>query len=97
MGTESKCSEREPRRPGEGARILPFKMRTSPRLRKHTPIMDPLRRLETDEDRRRMHQNLAAALVITLLLVSGMWLIQHLQTSARITVCLEAGHLNCLR
>ena len=50
-------------------------MRTAERLRKHTPIMDPLRRLETDDNRRRMQQNLAAALVITLLLATGMWLI----------------------
>jgi hypothetical protein len=97
MGTRSNGSDGKASRTHDGAQILPFKMRATARLRKRTPVMDPLRRLETAEDRHRMHQNLAAALVIALLLATGMWLIEHLEASARITVCLEAGHPNCLR
>jgi hypothetical protein len=43
-----------------------------------------------------MQQNLAAAIVIVLLITSGFWLIDHLRTSARIATCVEAGHHNCV-
>jgi hypothetical protein len=43
-----------------------------------------------------MQQNLAAAVVIVLLIVSGFWLIDHLRASARIAACVEAGHRNCI-
>ena len=43
-----------------------------------------------------MQQNLAAAVVIVLLISSGFWLIDHLRTSARIAACVEAGHRNCV-
>ena len=48
------------------------------------------------EDRRRMQQNLAAAVAIALLIASGFWLIDHLRESARIAGCVEAGHHNCV-
>jgi hypothetical protein len=54
-----------------------------------------LRQLEDEQDRRRMRENLAAACVLVLLLVAGVWLIDHLRTSAHIEMCLEAGHRNC--
>jgi hypothetical protein len=60
------------------------------------PIIDPLRRLEDEDERRRTLQNLTAAVLILLLLTSGFWLLDHLRTSARIEACLEAGHRNCL-
>jgi hypothetical protein len=43
-----------------------------------------------------MQQNLAAAIVIVLIITSGFWLIDHLRTSARIAACVEAGHSNCV-
>ena len=43
-----------------------------------------------------MQQNLAAAVVIILLITSGFWLIDHLRASARIAACVEAGHRNCV-
>ena len=43
-----------------------------------------------------MQQNLAAVIVIVLVVTSGLWLIDHLRASARITACLEAGHRNCV-
>jgi len=43
-----------------------------------------------------MQQNLAAVIIIVLVVTSGLWLIDHLRASARITACLEAGHRNCV-
>jgi hypothetical protein len=43
-----------------------------------------------------MQQNLAAAIVIVLLISSGFWLVDHLRASARIEACVEAGHHNCV-
>ena len=88
-------SEGDAPKSGEGATILRFTTKRS-RPWRVGPIMDPLRRLETEEDRRRMQQNLAAALVVVFVIATGMWLIEHLSASARITECLEAGHQNCL-
>jgi hypothetical protein len=78
-----------------GARILQFRRRPA-RRENEKPIADPLRHFENEEDRRRMQQNLAAAVVIVLLITSGLWLIDHLRASARITACVEAGHRNCV-
>ena len=47
------------------------------------------------EDRRRMQQNLAAFLLVIVLLVFGAWLIERLQAYARTLACLEAGHRHC--
>jgi hypothetical protein len=78
-----------------GAKIIQFK-RNRLRSQGAHPVNDPLRHMEDEEDRRRMRQNLGAALVIVVLIIAGFWLIDHLRTSARISVCLEAGHHNCL-
>ena len=43
-----------------------------------------------------MRENLAAALIIVLLLGTGYWLIEELRASAHITACLEADHRNCV-
>ena len=43
-----------------------------------------------------MRENLAAALIIALLLGTGYWLIDELRASAHVTACLEAGHRNCM-
>jgi len=59
-------------------------------------LRDPVRQLEEQEDRRRMQQNLAATILVLLLMVAGLWLIDHLRTSARIAACVEAGHRNCV-
>jgi hypothetical protein len=68
---------------GGGATIIPF-----PRRR-------PLRHIEREEDRRRMRQNLAAAIVVALLVTLGFWIIDGLTTSGHIAVCIEAGHPHC--
>jgi hypothetical protein len=81
---------------GAGATILDFKQRTSIRKRSGSPINHPLRRYDEEEDRMRMRENLAAAAIVILLITSGLWLIDHLRASARIEVCVEAGHRNCM-
>ena len=86
MNTEAKPQ-------GSRGRVLEFKRKLSKR---DAPITDPVRHFEAEEDRRRMQQNLAAALIIVFLIASGIWLIDHLRASARIAACLEAGHHNCV-
>ena len=78
-----------------GAKVIKFdrRHRCKPEA---PPIIDPLRRLEDEDERRRTLQNLTAAALILLLITSGFWLIDHLRSSARIEACLEAGHRNCL-
>jgi hypothetical protein len=61
-----------------------------------SPIRNPLQHFDAEDDRKRMQQNLAAAVVIVFLVVSGFWIIDHLRTSARIATCIEAGHRNCM-
>jgi hypothetical protein len=83
---------------GGGAQILAFRRpATFARKRRDAPITDPLRHLETEEDRLRLLQNLAAAAVVALLLATGLWLIDRIQTSAQILSCLETATRNCLR
>ena len=43
-----------------------------------------------------MQQNVAAAIIVLVLVAAGFWLIDHLRTSARIAACVEAGHRNCV-
>ncbi|HWB45404.1 MAG TPA: hypothetical protein VG900_08195 [Hyphomicrobiaceae bacterium] len=59
--------------------------------------MDPLRQLEAEEHRLRLIQNLAAAAVVTLLLVMGLWLINRIQAGAQALSCLETVASYCLR
>lgn len=42
-----------------------------------------------------MRQNLAAAVVLIVLLLVGGWLVMHLRMSLRVEACLEAGYRNC--
>ena len=79
-----------------GAKIIAFPRRGAVGRRRLPQISDPLRRMEDEADRRRMRENLAAALIIALLLGTGYWLIDELRASAHVTACLEAGHRNCV-
>jgi hypothetical protein len=63
---------------------------------RQAPVVDPLRQREIDDDRLRMQQNIAAAIVIVLLTVAGAWVIDELRTNARILACVEAGHHDCV-
>jgi flagellar biogenesis protein FliO len=47
------------------------------------------------EDRRRMQQNLAAFLLVIVLLVAGAWMIERLKAYSRTLACLEYGHRYC--
>jgi hypothetical protein len=76
--------------------IIEFKPRSRLKRAKEAPIVDPLRQFEIEEDRLRMQQNLAAALVLILLLAAGLWIFHELKTSSRILACIEAGYRNCL-
>jgi hypothetical protein len=81
-------------------RIIEFRPRARPRglspKPDHGPIIDPVRQLDIAADRLRMQQNLAAAIVLVLLMSAGLWVVHELTTSSRILTCLEAGHRNCL-
>jgi len=78
-----------------GAKVIPF-ARKPKACRRGAEIVDPMRRLEDEDEHRRSLQNLAAAVIIAALIAAGFWLIDHLRSSARIEACLEAGHRNCL-
>jgi hypothetical protein len=60
------------------------------------PVIDPLRRFEIDDYRRRMQQNIAAAAVLLVLVVAGLWLFHQLRESSRVLACVEAGLRDCL-
>jgi hypothetical protein len=81
--------------PRGGGRILQFRRRIARFPAADPPIVHPLHRYDEEEDRMRMRENIAAGLVIIVLAISGFWLIDHLRSSARIAVCLEAGHRDC--
>jgi hypothetical protein len=95
MNTEPEPQGSHVRKSGDGGRVLEFKRKLSA-TKRVAPITDPVRHFEAEEDRRRMQQNLAAALIIVFLIASGIWLIDHLRVSARIAACVEAGHHNCV-
>jgi hypothetical protein len=77
------------------ARIIEFRPRSRVR-KKSGPVIDPLCQFEVDDRRRRMQQNFAAVVVLTLLVTAGLWLFHQLRDSSRVLVCIEAGHDNCL-
>jgi len=85
--------------PGSGrpetAQIIPFRRSTKPAQKERPLEKGTLRDAEAEEDRLRMRQNLAAAVVLLGLLVVGSWVIVHLRESARIEMCVEAGHPDC--
>jgi hypothetical protein len=95
MNMEAKLRGNRRVNSGDGGRVLEFKRKLSA-IKKDVPVTDPVRHFEAEEDRRRMQQNLAAALIIVFLIASGIWLIDHLRVSARIAACVEAGHHNCM-
>jgi hypothetical protein len=47
------------------------------------------------EDRRRMQQNMAACLVVVVLIVSGAWVLERLRVYSHTLTCLEFGHYPC--
>jgi hypothetical protein len=51
---------------------------------------------DADEDRLRMRQNMAAFLVIAVIVGAGAWLMDSLHYHSRLQACVEAGHRNCL-
>jgi hypothetical protein len=81
---------------GDGAKILAFRPRPRTARAGWPRISDPLGRMEAEDDRRRMRENLAAALIIVLLFGIGYLVISELRASARIAACLEAAHRNCM-
>jgi hypothetical protein len=95
MNTKAKPRGSRRAKSGDAGRVLEFKRKLCA-IKKDVPVTDPVRHFETEEDRRRMQQNLAAALLIVFLIASGVWLIDHLRVSARISACVEAGHRNCM-
>ena len=48
------------------------------------------------EDRLRMRQNLAAFAAIVVIVGLGYWLMDSLHHYARLQMCIEAGHRNCV-
>jgi len=47
------------------------------------------------QDRRRMQQNLAACLLVVVLLVTGAWIVERLKVYSHTLACLESGHRHC--
>jgi hypothetical protein len=47
------------------------------------------------QDRRRMQQNLAACLLVIVLLVTGAWIVERLKLYSHTLACLESGHRHC--
>ena len=76
-------------------RIIEFRPRQRP-AKAAAPVIDPLRRFEIDDYRRRMQQNIAAAVVLFVLVVAGLWLFHQLKESSRVLACVEAGLRDCL-
>jgi len=77
-------------------RIIEFKPRSRRSRWSGGPIIDPVLKLETDEYRLRMQQNLLAITVLALILVAGLWLFHELTRSSRTLLCIEADHVNCV-
>ncbi len=48
------------------------------------------------EERRRMHQNLAAVAIAVAIVFAGTWMINQIQIYSRIQACLDYGHRNCV-
>lgn len=76
-------------------RIVEFKPRARPGKRNNTPIRHPLEQFKIADERLRMKQNLAAAVVLALLMAAGLWLVSELAANSHVLTCLEAGAPNC--
>ena len=88
--------DRSSRHPSGGAQVIEFKPRQAARGAKRFRVMAPLEWLERGEDRRRMQENLAAALVVALLVTTGMWLFNQLSAHAHLEACPAAHyHQEC--
>jgi hypothetical protein len=51
---------------------------------------------EPNDDSIRARQNIAAAIVLVLLFLGGLWLLAALRSYLKTEECIEAGHRNCL-
>ena len=76
-------------------RIIEFRPRRRS-IKAAAPVIDPLRRFEIDDYRRRMQQNITAAVVLVVLVAAGLWLFHQLKESSRVLACVEAGLRDCL-
>jgi hypothetical protein len=81
--------------PTGSAKIISFPRKVALGRARPGQVRDPLRHIEDEAERRRMRENLAAALLITFLLGMGYWLIDGLRASAHMHACMEADHRNC--
>jgi hypothetical protein len=50
---------------------------------------------DTQEDRRRMQQNLAALQLVAALVLCGAWMIDRLMAYSRTLTCIATGHRAC--
>ena len=76
-------------------RLIEFRPRRRS-IKAAAPVIDPLRRFEIDDYRRRMQQNITAAVVLVVLVAAGLWLFHQLKESSRVLACVEAGLRDCL-
>jgi len=64
------------------------------------PILPPTTDLHdahvSQEERRRMRQNLGAVAVVVVIVALGGYLISQLQASSRLQACFDYGHRNCM-
>ena len=58
-------------------KVFPFTPRGHSAQATKTTLRDPVRQLEDEQDHRRMQQNVAAALIILMVVGAGFWLIDH--------------------
>jgi hypothetical protein len=78
------------------------RLRAPRRIEPPTALSPPVRPIpavyadDGSEDRLRMRQNLAAFAAIVVIIGLGCWLMDSLHHYARLQMCLEAGHRNCL-
>lgn len=84
-GSEAEGAKVDP----AGAKIIAFRPRNG--TKRHAQSQADIR----EEDRVRQRQNIAATVLILVLLLTGAWLVSNLRASARATACIEAGHRNC--
>lgn len=78
-----------------GARIIPFRHRSNSGGPKNADEAAVARQVILEEERVRMRQNIAVAVVLIALMCAGGWLVMHLRESLRIEACIEAGHRGC--
>jgi hypothetical protein len=89
-------SKNNARRRFADPRIIEFQPRLRPDKRKDAPILDPLQQFKITDERLRMKQNLAAAIVLAFLMFAGLWLVSALTASSRMLNCIETGSRTCL-